>query len=249
MRQRQAVSRREFLAFGIGGTLFGWLPWFKPKFVALAGAEFRIVRRKHARRHFMVIHGDEETARQVLTDYIRTHSGVAFLIEGHTRDVEILSGQIDPNRMFSRTGAEASLRRLNQNWEQHQIDEALDLLDRGREKLLRQLFPSRHRLLMALHNNSEAYSVNNELDISDAHSLPQPNNPHAFFLCTDPNDYQILAGSPYNVVLQNKVRGPDDGSLSRRAAARFQRYMNLEVRRGDAELQRQMLTWADENLR
>jgi hypothetical protein len=217
--------------------------------VSIAGADFQIVRTKHARRHFLFIHGDEETAREVLTDYIETHPGVAFLIEGHTRDVEILSGHIDPNRMFSRAGAEASLRRLNPSWEQHQIDEALDLLDRGREKLLRQFFPGHHRLLIALHNNSEAYSVNDELDISNAHSLSQPANPHAFFLCTDPNDYRILAGSPYNVVLQNDVRAPDDGSLSRRAAARFQRYVNLEVRRGDAALQRQMLEWADANLR
>jgi hypothetical protein len=248
-RQPEAVSRREFLAFGIGGTLFGWIPWFKPKSVSLAGARFQILRTKHARRHFLVIHGDEETARQVLTDYLESYRGIGFVIEGHTRDVQILSGQIDPNRMFSRAGAEANLRRLNPKWSRQQIDDALRVLDHGRERLLRQFFPGHHRLLIALHNNTESYSVNDELGISNARSIPQPNNPHAFFLCTDPNDYRILAGSPYNVVLQNRVRAPDDGSLSRRAAARFQRYMNLEVRRGDAALQRQMLEWADENLR
>jgi hypothetical protein len=150
--------------------------------------------------------------------------------------------------MFSRAGAEVNLRRLNPEWNDEDINDALALLDRGREKVLRAFFPGDHRLLLALHNNSESYSVNNELDISTQHSLRQPNNPHAFFLCTDPNDYRILAGSPYNVVLQNPVRGPDDGSLSRRAVARFARYVNLEVRRGDAARQREMLEWADAHL-
>jgi hypothetical protein len=241
-------SRREFLAFGLGGTLFGWIPWFRPKHIGLAGAQFQIIRTKHARRHFLVIHGDEEAARQVLTDYMKTHPGVAFIIESQTREVPIDSGKIDPNRMFSRAGAEANLRTLNPGWTQEQIDDALDLLDRGREKLLHALLPSDHRLLIALHNNSDAYSVNDELELSEDRSLRQPDAPHAFFLCTDPGDYRILASSPYNVVLQSGVRAPDDGSLSRRAAARLVRYVNLEVHREDAGRQREMLEWADRNL-
>jgi hypothetical protein len=243
------IGRREFLAFGIGGTLFGWLPWFRPKRVGLAGAQFQIVRNKHPRRHYMLIHGDEETARQVLTKHIETHRGVAFVIENHTRDVEIESGRIDPNRMFSRPGAEVSLRRLNPGWTPEQVDDALDVLDDGREKLLKTLLPPDRQLLIALHNNSESYSVESELEASQQHSLAQPENPHAFFLCTDPEDYRILSGSPYNVVLQQFVRGPDDGSLSRRAAARYTRYLNLEVKLGDAARQQEMLDWAEGNLR
>jgi hypothetical protein len=242
------VSRREFLAFGIGGTLFGWLPWFKPKRVGLAGAEFQIIRTKHAKRHYLLIHGDEETARQVLTKHIETNPGVAFVIESRTRDVEIESGKIDPNRMFSRAGAEANLRRLNPNWTDIQVNDALDLLDDGREKLLRTLLPGGRRLTIALHNNSERYSVNSELDLSEQASLKDPTDPHAFFLCTDPRDFQALAESAYNVVLQRYVRAPDDGSLSRRAAARYARYVNLEVRLGDAEKQREMLEWAEARL-
>ena len=245
---RDDFSRRDFLAFGIGGTLFGWLPWFKPKRIGLAGAQFQILRTKHARRHYVQIHGDEGTAREVLLTHMESHPGIAFVIESRTRDVPIQSGKIDPNRMFSRVGAQANLAHLNPNWTQEQTDDALDQLDEGREKLLRALFPSDNRLLIALHNNSEAYSVNNELDLSERGSLKQPDNPHAFFLCTDPNDYRILADGPYNVVLQQFVRAPDDGSLSRRAAARYQRYVNLEVRMGDAARQREMLEWADGRL-
>jgi hypothetical protein len=242
------LSRRDMLAFGIGGTLFGWLPWFKPKHVGLAGAQFDVVRTKHARRHYILIHGDEETARQVLAGHMETHRGVAYMIRSRTREVPIDSGKLDPNRMFSRAGAEANLQHLNPNWTPQQLSDALDLLDHGRERLLSELFPSDNRLLFALHNNSEAYSVNDEVDLSDQRSMRQPDNPHAFFLCTDPDDYRLLADSQYNVILQRAVRASDDGSLSRRAAARYKRYVNLEVRLGDAARQREMLEWADAKL-
>ena len=241
-------SRREFLSVALAGTPLAWLPWRKPKEVALAGARFQVVRRKRSHRRYLVIHGDEETAREVLTGHMETHRGIAYLIETHTRDVAIEGGRLDPNRMFSRAGAAANLKRLNSAWTADQLDRALAILDRGRESLLHAFFPPDRGLLIALHNNSETYSVNNELELSEQRSLRQPDNPHAFFLCTDPADFRILATSPYNVVLQHTVRAPDDGSLSRRAASRNVRYMNLEVRRGDAARQREMLDWAENHL-
>lgn len=250
MKERDAVSRREFLAFaGIGGTIFHKLPWFRPKQIGLAGAQFQIIRTKHAtRRRYLLIHGDEETARQVLASHMETHRGVAYVIESRTREVAIDTGKIDPNRMFSRAGAEANLRHLNPGWTPEQTHDALDLLDDGREELLQAFFPPRGGLLIALHNNSEEYSVNDELELSEQRSLRQPDQPHAFFLCTAADDYWVLATSPYNVVLQQHVRAPDDGSLSRRAAARYIRYLNLEVKQGDAARQQEMLNWAEAHL-
>ena len=70
-------------------------------------------------------------------------------------------------------------------------------------------------------------------------------NPHAFFLCTDPRDFEVLKTSPYNVVLQQHGPKQDDGSLSRLAAARGFRYVNLEVAAGQAERQREMLNWLE----
>jgi len=249
VNERDAVSRREFLAFaGIGGTIFHKLPWARPKQVGLAGAQFQILRTKHpTRRRYLLIHGDEETARQVLTSHMETHQGIAYLIENHTREVAIEAGKIDPNRMFSRSGAEVNLRHLNPGWTLEQTHDALDLLDGGREDLLEAFFPPRGGLLIALHNNTD-YSVNDELELSELRSLRQPDQPNAFFLCTAPDDYWVLATSPYNVVLQQHVRAPDDGSLSRRAAARYIRYLNLEVKLGDAARQQEMLNWAEEHL-
>jgi len=234
--------------------MFGWFPWFRPKQVSLAGAQFQIVHSKapkHVKmpdRHYVLIHGNEETARDVLTKHIVKRRGTAYMIESKTREVPIDDGKIDPNRMFSRFGAERNLKQLNPNWKEEQFNSALDLLDAHREHLLHALLPGGSKLLVALHNNGEGYSVENEVPISDQKSLKEPENPHAFFLCTDPDDFQILSVSPYNVVLQQHVRAPDDGSLSRRAAARRQRYVNLEVRQGDAARQQEMLTWMEAHL-
>jgi hypothetical protein len=129
------------------------------------------------------------------------------------------------------------------------VGRALDVLDRGREKLVRAITPPRGGLLVALHNNSEGYSVNDEVPISDRTSMRQPGQPHAFFLCTDPADFEVLRTSPYNVVLQQHGPKEDDGSFSRLAAARGIRYVNLEVGLGQTERQREMLDWLEGNLR
>jgi len=242
----QGFSRRQFLAFG-------WFPFFRPKHISLAGARFGILRNGHSTRRYLLIHGNEETARAVLTRHMETHEGIAYLVQNHTRNVPVNSAQmnsvqIDPNRMFSRAGAEASLKRLNPGLAADGLQAALDLLDRGRERLVRALLPPQGGLLVALHNNSEGYSVQDEAPISDATSLREPGNPHAFFLCTGPGDFAKLQTSPYNVVLQQHAPKDDDGSLSRLAAARGVRYVNLEVGLGQTDRQQEMLRWLEWNL-
>jgi hypothetical protein len=145
-------------------------------------------------------------------------------------------------------GAEASLRKLNPAWDAGKIGPVLDYLDRHREELLKRLTPPADGVIIALHNNSEGYNVNEELADSDRTSIKQPDQPHEFFLCTDERDFEVLAKSPYNVVLQNKKPKGDDGSLSRLAAARGFRYVNLETTLGQFEEQIARLGWLDRNL-
>ena len=242
MSVRLDVSRREFL-------IFGWLPFLHRRHLSLAGARFRILRNGHSKRRYLRIHGNEETAREVLERHMETHDGIAYIIQNKIRNVGVDGLKLDPNRMFSRVGAEASLRRLNKNADPAQIARALNTLDRGREKLVRAFTPPDGGLIFALHNNSEGYSVTEEVAISDATSLRQEREPHAFFLCTDPADFDVLKQSPYNVVLQQHGPKTDDGSLSRLAAARGFRYVNLEVHLGQGERQREMLDWAERNLK
>jgi hypothetical protein len=214
----------------------------------MAGARFRIYRKGKSGRRYLVIHGNEQTAREVLVRHIHQRPGIAYVIESSTRNVPVQGLQIDPNRMFSRAGAEASLKRQNPNLDPQRMAEALNRLDRHREKLVRALIPPRGGLTFALHNNSPTYSVADEVPISDQTSLREPDNPHAFFLCTDPRDFAILKTSPYNVVLQQHPSTVDDGSLSRLAAARGFRYVNLEVAHGQAGRQQEMVTWLERNL-
>ena len=242
MSRRPAVSRREFLALG-------WFPFFRPGHVSLAGARFRILRNGRSTRRYLLIHGNEETAREVLLRHIRAHDGIAYVAENHTRTVAVDALQIDPNRMFSRVGAEANLKRLNPGAAPESVQHALGVLDRGREHLVRALTPPRGGLIIALHNNSEGYSVTDEVPISDQTSIREPRNPHAFFLCTEPRDFEVLKASPYNVVLQQRAPKTDDGSLSRLAAARGFRYANLEVGLGHPERQWEMLMWLEWHLK
>jgi hypothetical protein len=239
------VNRREFLALGLG-----WFPffWRRKRYVSLAGARFRLISRGHSPRRYLVIHGNEETARQVLEEHMRSNRGVAYAVTSSQRNVPIRSGMLDPNRMFSRPGAEKNLRRLNSGWTPAETGLALDELDRGRDQLVRALFPHDGSRLVALHNNSEGYSVRDEVPISDRVSLKNPDDPHAFFLCTNPKDFELLSESAYNVVLQQKAPPEDDGSLSRLAAARGIRYINLEVGLGKFEKQREMLTYLERTL-
>ena len=236
-----APSRRQFLAFG-------WFSFFRRRHISLAGARFRILRNGRSKRRYLRIHGNEETARQVLERNMKTHQGVAYIIQNKVRNVDAEGLKLDPNRMFSRVGAEASLRNLNQGAPAEQIQRALLTLDRHRESLVRALTPPPGGLVVALHNNSGGYSVTEEVPISDRTSLRQPAEVHAFFLCTDPADFDVLKNSPYNVVLQQHPSNQDDGSLSRLAAARGIRYVNLEVHLGDFDRQREMLDWLERNL-
>ena len=231
------MQRRSFLALG-----FTWWP-LHHRCLTLSAIPFEVLRYRRSNRRYLLIHGNEETARSRLQNWMLTHPGIAYLVTGKTRNVEIMGAKLDPNRMFSRTGAEANLKKLNPYRTPEQISSALDYLDRHRENLLKHLIPPPGGILIALHNNNEGYNVNEELADSDRSSIKQPKQPHEFFLCTDPADFEIVAKSPYNVVLQNKKPAVDDGSLSRLAAARGFRYINLETTLGQFEEQMERLTW------
>ncbi|MBI4873830.1 MAG: hypothetical protein HY822_04260 [Acidobacteria bacterium] len=236
------LTRREFLAAGLGGFPFFW----RKRSLALAGMRFRIVRRGRSDRRYLWIHGDERTARDVLLEHLKTARGTAYLTTSLERTFPLLGGRIDPNRMFSRAGAAKNLRALNPQWTAAQLDAALNRLDRDRERFLRAILPPPGGLLIALHNNARGYSVRDEVPISDRVSLADPDHPNNFMLVTDPADFERLARSSFNVVLQNTAPIDDDGSLSRLAARRGVRYLNIETRLGDAKSQREILKFVTE---
>jgi hypothetical protein len=237
-------SRRQFLL----GSL-AWTAWSsEPGVVQFGPFSFEALGAGRSNRRYLLIHGNEETAREVLRERMRGHQGLAHLIVGRTRHVSVGEGEIDPNRMFSREGARRNLLRLNPGWTAGQVEAALDELDSIRPALLEAILPRPGGLLVAVHNNLEGYSVRDEVPISDAVSLNEKGSPHEFFLATDPRDYQVLARSPYNAVLQYKAPSDDDGSLSRLAARRRLRYVNIEAALGEKRKQRRMLSWLEQHL-
>ncbi len=212
----------------------------------MAGIPFQRIKRGPDGRHFLWIHGSERTAGEVLREHMKDRrSGRAFLIESTQRNVPIEGGVIDPNRMWSREGAERSLRNLNKGWSDAQVKRALDRLDGGRQGFLRHLLPPPGEVLIALHNNGPGYSMKDELSISDATALNDKDHPDEFMLCVRESDFQVLAGGPFNVLLQNKVPADDDGSLSRLCAKRGVRYVNIEAALGNTAAQRRMLDWTE----
>ena len=198
-------------------------------------------------RRYVLLHGNENTAREVLDIHMDMYPGTAYLIESAGRYVTIAGVKIDPNRLFSRVGAEKNIRDQNPGVAQDRLDGALTFLDRHREELIRRLEPQQGNLLFALHNNRE-YSVKEEIGQSDDSSIPEPHRPREFFLCTDPHDFEVLRHSPYNVVLQNRKPTEDDGSLSRLAAKRGFRYVNLECGIDEIEAQLERVRWLEEHL-
>jgi hypothetical protein len=241
------ITRRELLIAGAGFPLFPW-NWFRRRDIKIVGQRFRIVRRGKDRRHFFWVHGNERTAREVLLAHMETNDGRAFVVENEQRNIMVEGGKLDPNRMFSREGAEKNLRSLNPQLTPEQIQTVLDRLDRDRPKFLSTILPKDGKLLLAMHNNSEGYSVKDEVGISEKVALNNEANPHEFMLCTMPEDFEKLSKSPFNVVLQNSGPKDDDGSLSRLTALRKLRYLNIEAGLGKANEQRAMLEWVEKNL-
>ncbi|MBI3280842.1 MAG: hypothetical protein HYZ57_13470 [Acidobacteria bacterium] len=236
---RNRITRREFL-------FASWFPFFfRRRRIRIAGIAFRAVRRGGDRRRFLWIHGNEETARAALAGHMNYAQGRAFFVESSERNVPLAGGRIDPNRMFSRVGAEKSLRTLNPSWTETQLREALAALDKDREKFLRAILPKDGGLIVALHNNGPGYAIQNEIPISDRVAMNNPSHPDEFMLCTSPADFALLSRSPFNVLLQEKAPPEDDGSLSRLAAARGVRYVNIEAALGNQVDQRWMLAWLE----
>ena len=110
------------------------------------------------------------------------------------------------------------------------------------------LMPGENGILVALHNNFRGYNVNKEKDRSQRTSIKADQNPRDFIICTNENDFEIIASSPYNVVLQNLPPEQDDGSLSWEALRQNIRYINIETRLGYLTKQKKMLRYIEENL-
>jgi hypothetical protein len=240
---RTKISRRALLA---APAIF--LPVRAPAEVErqrleLAGIAFHRLRHGQSTRRLLRIHGNEETAREAVERLLEDIPGEAWIVDSKTRHVTINGLRLDPNRMFSRAGAEKNLRLLNPEAPPETVLALLDRLDQERPALMENLAPPPGGLWIAAHNNGPGYSIETEAPISRRIHRPRPDEPRNFLLFASAGDYDIAARGPYNAVLQDQPGGEDDGSLSRWCAAREVRYVNVEVAHGQLDRQLEMLRW------
>jgi len=216
--------------------------------LSIGGIRFGVETNGRSKRRYLHIHGNETTARDVLKEHLKTFKGVYYFVESQKRNVAVGECLIDPNRMFTAAGARKSLERFNWEKSAGQIDAALALLEKDRDSFVRAVTPPKGGLSIAMHNNSEGYSIKDELPISDKSHVPDEANPRDFMLVTNEADYEKIAKGRFNACLQKTVR-TDDGSFSVLANSRAIRYVNIEAALGNFEKQKAMIGFLEQVLR
>lgn len=197
---------------------------------------------------FFNMHDDENTAVEAALKVIREFGGrVLELRHSGNRLIEFeLEGvqqAVDPNRIFTDSGAKASLERYG-TYTPASFDSVRQFAD---EILARYPFPE-SSVIITVHNNSEdAYSLlsytaggDYEVDAAETHYQPG-SDPDDFFFVTDRYFFEALSAQGYNVVLQDNTNVTDDGSLSVLAARRQIPYINVEAQHGHRRQQAKMI--------
>ena len=217
--------------------------------IYFAGIKYTLKKNGTSSNRYILLHGDEKTAKMALESHIKEYEGIAFFIENEKREIPFKTTIIDPNRIFSRNGSYHALRKFQPEWQPGELKKALDEIDNEREVFLNVLMPPNGGILIALHNNFRGYNVKSEINNSQRVSIKKNQNPRDFIICTDENDFDIISRGPFNVVLQNKHPEFDDGSLSWEALRRNVRYVNLETRLGYLTQQKKMLKYIERVLK
>ena len=217
--------------------------------ISYNGIHFEVQKNGLSSINYIVIHGDEETAKMLIKNHIKTNLGKAFIIKSKNREVNLGPTIVDPNRIFSKSGARKALKNFKADWDSNELNKLLLNLEKNRNDFLFNIFPSEGGLLIALHNNFRGYNVNDELKNSQLYSIKNNQNPRDFILCTDIKDYEKLKNGPYNIVLQSKVETNNNGSLSWAALEHGVRYINIETRLGWLSQQKKMLYFVERSIK
>lgn len=208
----------------------------------------RLIRYGNDQRYFCFnMHDNEFTAVQAARSVLETKGGVLLKIDNRgQRLIRFrLKGKayaVDPNRVFSRTGIEQSLR------ENGPVDPgAIEAVERFGQRLLA-LIPDSISTVIALHNNTEgAYSVKSYLpggerakDALDVKAIPGQDEDDIVFT-TDPGIFRAMANAGYNSILQDNEKVKQDGSLSVYFGNLKRSYVNIETQHGRKQQYAEML--------
>ena len=219
-----------------------------PRYINFAGIDFLLKINEVPKNHYIIIHGDENTAKLLLNEKLSVKPGMYLIIDSKTREVPLYNTRVDPNRLFSRAGSRKALRKFKPVWEKKELEDALNYIDKERHDFFNLIFPDSLGVLIALHNNLRGYNLKHEIKNSRLVSIKDVDNLENFILCTSYKDYEKIVDGPFNVILQDEIQDKDDGSLSWAALKNGVRYINIETRLGWLSSQRKMLNFVEKVL-
>ena len=146
--------------------------------------KFNLIHKRNHGKHYIWLHGDEKTAKQVLLSLAKKNPGKFFIIQSNHRLIKINGYALDPNRIFSDTGVRNTLKKYNPRITTNEIIKIVTLIQKQRPAFLAQILPAKKGILIALHNNQYSYSILDEKKNSVKTSIKNNQSKHNFFLCT-----------------------------------------------------------------
>lgn len=195
---------------------------------------------------FLNVHENERTSVKAASDYLIDNGGtIVHLQHSGERNLTFMLNDttyiVDPNRMYSKKGLQASLNNLstyNANADsaiQTVADKILQLVDEN-------------NLVVALHNNTDKnFSIADykkggaEAKNAALLYINPAMDADDFILTTERSIYQQIKDKKISVVLQDNKRVIDDGSLSVYAGKNKKPYINIEAQEGHRDEQLRML--------
>ncbi|HEY5533693.1 MAG TPA: hypothetical protein VIL99_01945 [Ignavibacteria bacterium] len=197
---------------------------------------------------FFNMHENEQTSVTAGKDIVENYGGtlISFKTRGNREITFSLSGRsytVDPNRIFTSTGVQKTLKKYG-----NYSEDAKEAVNKFVKQLLDSLFIDSNQIIVALHNNT-----NNNLSIKSYMRGGEYENEAIktyqdiesdiddFFFVTDINFFEKLSGKNFNVALQNNANVTDDGSLSVYCGYNKIPYINVEAETGHLSTQIKML--------
>lgn len=193
------------------------------------------------------LHDNEFTSVQAARSVLELKGGTMIKIENNAQRVVRfrLRGVVygfDPNRIYSRTGIEQTLKENGRTSLQ-----AIEEVEKFAQRLL-QLIPETATCVIALHNNTEeAYSVKSYLpggdrqkDAKEVYAAENQDVDDIAFT-TDKTLFEKMSALGYNSILQDNENVKKDGSMSVFYGEQNRRYINIETQHGRTGQYQEML--------
>lgn len=198
---------------------------------------------------YLNLHDDENTAVEATLAVLKERGGTLFELS-HTGERSVSfrlndsTFTIDPNRIFTPTGVDATLARHGGS-----SPASRAAVRSFADDLLSRLDLEAVPLIVTVHNNSDdRYSVLSYSDeagplATDARfvHVAGDEDPDDFYFVTSDVLYNALRQTGANVVMQDNDLVEDDGSLSVLAGIRGMDYVNVEAQHGHLDRQREMI--------